>query len=125
MSQILFGDDVRFKNGIVYPIQVTNNTTYNITNNSGPNGGNDYGIIVSNTNQVNINLPSDDNGMDNGRIYNIIDGTGTTRSGGINDIIINPCSGITINNEGNTNITGAYNSLTIMYISNTSDWRII
>ena len=125
MSQILFGDDVRFKNGIVYPIQATDSTTYNITNTSGPDGGHDYAIVFTSTSAITVNLPDNTEGLEDGRVYNIIDGSGDRT----NPITINAATGTTINKDGGTPsstiIGGAYNSLELLYINITSDWRIV
>lgn len=40
-NQILFGDDVRYKNGLVYPVK-TINTNFEISNTNGPNSGHNY-----------------------------------------------------------------------------------
>jgi hypothetical protein len=49
MSQILFGDDVLFKNGIVFPVQGVSGTTYDIISTFGSDGENDYALVCTNT----------------------------------------------------------------------------
>lgn len=120
MSQILFGDDVRFKNGIVYPIQGTSDTTYNITEVSGENNSNEYGLIILNSNPVTVNLPSDQNGLENGRTYQIIAGTEDIAP----NITIDAGSN-TINGATTAIINTARTSLTIMFTNATSEWHII
>lgn len=121
MSQILFGDDVRFKNGIVFPIQCITITDYYITNTSGPNGGHDYAIVCTHTDTVTVNLPiTEVNGLENGRTYKIIDGSGAITP----NIIINAVNQ-NINGSTTAIINTGRNSLTIMFTNVTSEWRII
>lgn len=119
MSQILFGDDIRFKNGIVFPITVTNSSAYNITSTSGPNGGNDYAIVCTTTDTV-VNLPSDQNGLEEGRTYQIIAATSDVTP----NITING-GDHNINGESNIIINAARNTVTIMFTNATSEWHII
>jgi hypothetical protein len=120
MSQILFGDDVRFKNGIVFPIQGATGLTYDITPTSGPDGGHDYAIVCTNTGAVTVNLPSDTNGLEDGRSYQIIAGTGATAPN-----ITVDAGAYNINGNSTAVINSARDSITIMFTNATSEWHII
>lgn len=120
MSQVLFGDDVRFKNGVVYPVSNASTTPYNISNTSGPNGGNEYAVVVTNSSAFTVNLPSDTNGLENGRKYEIIAGTGNT----VPNITVDG-GPHTINGAETVTITQARNTLTLMFTNATSEWHII
>lgn len=121
MSQTLFGDDVRFKNGIVFPIQAATDTTYNITSTSGQDGGHDYAIICTHTDLVTVNLPSDQNGLEDGRSYQIIAGTGAITP----NIVVNAGEHSQINGASDATINTVRNSITIMFTNATSEWYII
>lgn len=121
MSQILFGDDVRFKNGIVFPVQGATGLTYDITSTSGPDGGHDYAIVCTNTGAVTVNLPSDTNGLEDGRSYQIIAGTGATTP----NITVNAGQYFQINGASDIIINTPRESVTIMFTNATSEWHII
>lgn len=121
MSQILFGDDVRFKNGIVFPIQGATGTTYDITTTSGPDAGHDYAIVCTHTDAVTVNLPSDQNGLEDGRSYQIIAGTGDI----VPNIVVNAGAYSQINGASDAIINSVRDSITIMFTNTTSEWHII
>lgn len=77
MSQILFGDDVRFKNGMVYATRTISASGTDVLTNSSGDDGFDNIIIVTTDGPVTIKLPTTaGNGMEEGRMYYIINGAG-------------------------------------------------
>lgn len=121
-NTVIFGTDAVMQTGHVFNVRhITDSaqSPFTLTKNSGPYGGKDFVLSVDTTSAITIYLPTDsDNGLTNGRVYNI---TSTT-----------PTTNITINGTGK-NISGSStkvintggDSVTILYSSTADQWFII
>lgn len=123
MSQISVGNDVKMNNGVVVATRiVTGNTT--ITNTSGNGGGHDFTLAVDLTSgSITVSLPTTSgNGMEAGRKYYICDYKGLATS--TEKIIIDPGGSATVSGQSTFEITNAYNSVMVQYIT-TNTWMVV
>lgn len=112
MVKHLIGYDVELTNGFTTNVDIVSSTSYSIAPVS---GSHPYYIAVdSSGGAVTVNLPvTENNGLEVGRMYNILDYKGYALT---NNITISTSSG-TINGETTTKISNNYESLTLLCTS--------
>ena len=119
-NQILFGDDVRYKNGLVYPVK-TINADFEISNTNGPNGGHNYALLCTSDN-ITVFLPiTSVTGMEEGRVYYIKSVSGSVSP---NITVYSSDSTVNGNTEG-TFIDSERGAITVMYSATEDEWNII